>query len=49
MVICVVDISVDSQGRLKVTGKEWACFRLGHAGTIDSIDIDTSNQLKISN
>lgn len=35
-------LEVDSEGHLKVTGKEWACFRLGHAGMISTVEIDTS-------
>lgn len=41
--IIIID---DSEGNLKVTGKEWAGIRLGHAGTVTAIEVDTSIKLK---
>jgi len=31
----------DYNGQLKVTGKEWATFRLGHVGIITAVEVDT--------
>ena len=31
----------DYNGRLKVTGKEWAAFRLGHVGIVTAVEVDT--------
>ena len=33
--------SEDYNGQLKVTGKEWATFRLGHVGIITAVEVDT--------
>lgn len=31
----------DTLGHLIVTGKEWACFRLGHPGIVTAVEVDT--------
>jgi len=31
----------DFNGHLKVTGNEWAAFRLGHTGVINAVEVDT--------
>ncbi|XP_046445187.1 allantoicase-like [Daphnia pulex] len=31
----------DVNGHLLVTGKEWACFRLGHSGIVTAVEVDT--------
>jgi len=31
----------DYNGHLKVVGKEWAAFRLGHIGVINAVEVDT--------
>ncbi|KAL2082385.1 hypothetical protein ACEWY4_022203 [Coilia grayii] len=36
-------LKMDERGILQVPGSEWAVFRLGHAGVIHSIEIDTNH------
>lgn len=36
-------LQVDSMGILQVTGSEWAVFRLGHTGIVNSIEVDTNH------
>nr|XP_046229946.1 allantoicase [Scatophagus argus] len=36
-------LKVDKQGILQVPGWEWAVFRLGHPGVINSIEVDTNH------
>ncbi|XP_034018379.1 allantoicase [Thalassophryne amazonica] len=37
------ELKVDERGILQVPGSEWAVFRLGHCGVINSIEVDTSH------
>jgi len=34
-------IEEDFNGHLKLTGKEWVAFRLGHTGVINAVEVDT--------
>ncbi|KAG7252550.1 hypothetical protein CRUP_016593, partial [Coryphaenoides rupestris] len=37
------DLQVDGRGILQVPGSEWAVFRLGHAGVIGHVEVDTNH------
>ncbi|XP_023250072.1 probable allantoicase isoform X1 [Seriola lalandi dorsalis] len=37
------ELKVDQRGILQVPGWEWAVFRLGHAGVISSVEVDTNH------
>ncbi|CAL8312074.1 unnamed protein product [Lota lota] len=37
------ELKVDGRGILQVPGSEWAVFRLGHAGVITHVEVDTNH------